>query len=193
LEPYFENLGKRLIKSPKLYLSDTGLLCFLLGLDERSLPQSPYLGAVWESAVYAQLRKQRGRLGERSTLWFYRDSQQREVDFVVAIGTERHLIEAKWTENPSTRDSQGLQSVAQILEARGKAPQVHRCLVCRTPHLGAVRRDACRRPGGHEPLMAAAARWRSFCRSGATAAETSCAERSHCCTQDTCSMRVRNR
>lgn len=68
LEPYFENLGKRLIKSPKLYLSDTGLLCFLLGLDERSLPQSPYLGTVWESAVYAQLRKQRDRSGDRSTL-----------------------------------------------------------------------------------------------------------------------------
>lgn len=134
LEPYFENLGKRLIKSPKLYLSDTGLLCFLLGLDERSLPQSPYLGTVWESAVYAQLRKQRGRAGDRSTLWFYRDAQQREVDFVVAIGTERHLIEAKWTENPSTRDSENLTSVAQILRTRGKAPQVHASIVCRTPH-----------------------------------------------------------
>jgi predicted AAA+ superfamily ATPase len=134
LEPYFENLGKRLIKSPKLYLSDTGLLCFLLGLDERSLPQSPYLGTVWESAVYAQLRKQRDRAGDRSTLWFYRDAQQREVDFVMALGTERHLIEAKWTENPSTRDSENLQSVGQILIARGKAPQVHASIVCRTPH-----------------------------------------------------------
>jgi len=134
LEPYFENLGKRLIKSPKLYLSDTGLLCFLLGLDERSLPQSPYLGTVWESAVYAQLRKQRDRAGDRSTLWFYRDAQQREVDFVMALGTERHLMEAKWTENPSTRDSENLQSVAQILIARGKAPQVHASIVCRTPH-----------------------------------------------------------
>jgi predicted AAA+ superfamily ATPase len=134
LEPYLENLGKRLIKSPKLYLSDTGLLCFLLGLDERSLPQSPYLGTVWESAVYAQLRKQRDRAGDRSTLWFYRDAQQREVDFVMALGTERHLIEAKWTENPSTRDSENLQSVGQILIARGKAPQVHASIVCRTPH-----------------------------------------------------------
>jgi len=138
LEPYFENLGKRLIKSPKLYLSDTGLLCFLLGLDERSLPQSPYLGAVWETAVFAQLRKQRDRAGDRSTLWFYRDAQQREIDFVVAIGTERHLIEAKWTENPSTRDSQDLQSVAQLMVARGKAPQVRASIVCRTPHLSVL-------------------------------------------------------
>lgn len=138
LEPYFENLGKRLIKSPKLYLSDTGLLCFLLGLDERALPQSPYLGAVWESAVYAQLRKGRDKAGNRTTLWFYRDAQQREVDFVVAVGNERHLIEAKWTENPSTRDSQSLQSVAQIMKARGKAPQVRGSIVCRTPHLSVL-------------------------------------------------------
>lgn len=134
LEPYFENLGKRLIKSPKLYLSDTGLLCFLLSLDERSLPQSPYLGTVWEAAVYAQLRKQRDRAGDRSTLWFYRDAQQREVDFVMALGNERHLMEAKWTENPSTRDSENLQSVSQILISRGKAPEVHASIVCRTPH-----------------------------------------------------------
>lgn len=138
LEPYFDNLGKRLIKSPKLYLSDTGLLCFLLGLDERSLPQSPYLGAVWESAVFAQLRKQRDAVGDRSTLWFYRDAQQREVDFVRAVGTERHLIEAKWTENPSTGDSQTLQSVAQILKAHGKAPDVRGSIVCRTPHLSVL-------------------------------------------------------
>jgi predicted AAA+ superfamily ATPase len=103
-------------------------------LDERSLPQSPYLGAVWESAVYAELRKKRERVGDRTTLWFYRDSQQREVDFVVAVGNERHLIEAKWTENPTTRDSQVLQSVAQILVARGQAPDVRRSIVCRTPH-----------------------------------------------------------
>ncbi|MEY4548850.1 MAG: hypothetical protein RL685_5045 [Pseudomonadota bacterium] len=138
LEPYFENLGKRLVKSPKLYLADTGLLCFLLGLDERSLAQSPYLGAVWESAVYAQLRKQRDRMSDRSTLWFYRDGQQREVDFVLAVGTERHLIEAKWTENPTARDSENLHWVGQILRARGKSPQVHASIVCRTPHLSVL-------------------------------------------------------
>jgi len=101
-------------------LSDTGLLCYLLGLDDRALPQSPYLGAVWESAVYAQLRKRRDKAGDRTTLWFYRDAQQREVDFVVAVGNERHLMEAKWTENPSTRDSQTLQSVAQMMKVRGR-------------------------------------------------------------------------
>jgi predicted AAA+ superfamily ATPase len=138
LEPYFENLGQRLIKSPKLYLSDTGLLCFLLGLDGRSLPQSPYLGAVWESAVYAQLRKKRDRASDRATIWFYRDARQREVDFVMALGTERHLIDAKWTENPSPRESESLQSVAQLLQARGKAPRVHASIVCRTPHLSVL-------------------------------------------------------
>ncbi len=138
LEPYFENLGKRLIKSPKLYLSDTGLLCYLLGLKESSLLHSPYLGPVWETAVYAQLRKKQDRLGDRSTLWFYRDAQQREVDFLVSVGTERHLIEAKWTENPSTRDSQSLQAVAGTLRTAGKGPHVHGSIVCRTPHLSVL-------------------------------------------------------
>jgi uncharacterized protein len=134
LEPYFENLGKRLVKRPKLYFSDTGLLCYLLGQDEGSLPRSPYLGAVWETAVYAQLRKQRDRQGGPSTLWFYRDAQQREVDFVVARGNTLSLLEVKWTENPEARDAQTIEAVARTLRERGKRPEVQASIVCRTPH-----------------------------------------------------------
>lgn len=134
LEPYFENLGKRLFKSPKLYVSDTGLLCYLLGLDEASLERSPYLGAIWETAIFSQLRKQRERDSNRTTIWFYRDAQQQEVDFVVSAGNERHLIEAKWTENPSARDARVLENVARTMKLRGKAPEVKTSIVCRTPH-----------------------------------------------------------
>jgi Domain of unknown function (DUF4143) len=130
----WENLGKRLFKSPKLYFSDTGLLCYLLGLDAASLASSPYLGAIWETAIFAQLRKQRERGGNRTTLWFYRDAQQQEVDFIVAAGNARHLIEAKWTENPTARDAKVLESVARTMKLRGKAPEVSTSIVCRTPH-----------------------------------------------------------
>jgi predicted AAA+ superfamily ATPase len=134
LEPYFENIGKRLIKSPKLYFSDTGLLCFLLGLDERSLLTSPYLGALWESAIFAELRKLLARSSNRSTLWFYRDSQQREVDFVLKAGNALQLVDAKWTENPSGRDSESLEAVARLLAAKSSTPDVRTVIACRTPH-----------------------------------------------------------
>jgi uncharacterized protein len=130
LEPYFENVGKRMIKSPKLYFADTGLLCFLLGLDEASLLKSPYLGAVWESLVYAQLRK--ARRNPRDTFWFYRDAQQQEVDFLIASGNERHLVEVKWTEHPDATDTRVMRRVFAHLESRGTA--VTSNLVCRTPH-----------------------------------------------------------
>jgi uncharacterized protein len=134
LEPYFENIGKRLVKSPKLYFSDTGLLCFLLGLDESALLKSPYLGTVWEAAVFAELRKRREAAGGRSTLWYYRDAQQKEVDFIVADGNARHLIEAKWTEAPGERDTGALKTVVSILRERGVAPEVNPWVVCRVPH-----------------------------------------------------------
>lgn len=130
LEPYFENVGKRTIKSPKLYFADTGLLCFLLGLDEASLAKSSYLGAVWETAVFAQLRK--ARINPRDTFWFYRDAQQHEVDFVIASGNTRHLVEVKWTEHPDASDTRVMTGVAAHLAARGAEVSTH--VVCRTPH-----------------------------------------------------------
>lgn len=134
LEPYFENIGKRLIKSPKLYFSDTGMLCYLLGLDEESLPKSAHLGMVWETAVYAQIRKSLAARGGRASVWFYRDAQQHEVDFLVAEGNELQLVEAKWTENPDTRDMRTLGIVASILRERSVARDVTQAVVCRTPH-----------------------------------------------------------
>ncbi len=133
LEPYFANLGKRLVKTPKLYLSDTGLLCYLLGLDDVTLPQSPYLGAVWETAVYAQLRKLREGKGSKTTLNFYRDAQQREVDFVMSSGGDRLLLEVKWSENPTAHDAQALKKVAAILDENDVATSVRSAIVCRTP------------------------------------------------------------
>jgi uncharacterized protein len=134
LEPYFENIGKRLIKSPKLYLADTGMLCYLLGLDEHSLLGSAYLGMIWETAVYAQIRKQLAAQHGRTTVWFYRDGQQQEVDFLIADGNARHLIEAKWTENPDARDTRTLDLVAQVLKQRSVATTITTTVVCRTPH-----------------------------------------------------------
>ncbi len=104
LEPFFENIGKRLVKSPKLYLHDTGLLCFLLGLDEESLAQSPLIGAIWETFVYSELRKQsQVDAHQNQSIWFYRDAQGRELDFLRTHRAKIDLLECKWAEDPGDR------------------------------------------------------------------------------------------
>lgn len=133
LEPYFENIGKRTVKTPKLYLNDPGLLCFLLGFDEGSLPSSPIAGAVWESFVFAELRKFFPLRKTPSSLWYYRDAQALEVDFVVTSGGEMDLLEAKWTESPDLRWSHSIDKAAENL-ARGQINKIrNKWVLCRTP------------------------------------------------------------
>lgn len=82
--PYFENLGKRLIKSSKLYWEDSGLACYLLGIASQSeLERSPFLGPLFEGFVAAEILKSQVNRGERKELYFFRDQQGLEVDFLI--------------------------------------------------------------------------------------------------------------
>jgi predicted AAA+ superfamily ATPase len=135
LEPWFVNTTKRIVKSPKLYFADTGLLCYLLGLTPTTLVDSPFVGAVWEAYVYAELRKQLARGNATNTLWFYRDKQQLEVDFMLTGGGKARLIECKWTEIPDFYDAKNLVRLTEIL-AQSDSNEVRHCerfVVCRTP------------------------------------------------------------
>src|SRR2546425_9940969 len=95
--PYFENFGKRLIKSPKVYLGDSGLACYLLGLTSSAeLERSPFLGPLFEGFVAAEILKSQVNAGLRKELYYFRDQQGLEVDFLVPrpnVGL--WLIEAK--------------------------------------------------------------------------------------------------
>lgn len=96
LRPYHRNFGKRLIKSPKLYFLDTGLLCFLLRIQKpRDLLQHPLRGPVFESFVFAELAKNFVHRGESPALYFWRDAGGRELDFLVELGREVVPIEVK--------------------------------------------------------------------------------------------------
>lgn len=128
LEPYFGNIGKRLVKTPRLYFCDTGLLCFLLGLTGESLRSYHGIGAIWETFVYAELRKLKEELAIESSRWFYRDSLAREVDFVLARGGKLSLFEVKWTEIPTRRDAATLEAVAHTFGTTVKESIV----LCRT-------------------------------------------------------------
>ncbi|MCD4751199.1 MAG: ATP-binding protein [Thermoanaerobaculales bacterium] len=104
LEPYFENLGKRIIKTPKLFFLDTGLCCFLLGArNEGDLAASPHLGSIFETHVLGQLIRHFANRGRRPNIYFYRDHQGREVDFLIPSAGRFSLIECKWSETPAGR------------------------------------------------------------------------------------------
>jgi uncharacterized protein len=115
LEPWFSNRTKSIVKSPKLYLADTGLLCALLNIRSAAdLQQSPAAGAVWETFVFAQLRHRERRAGRSDALFFWRD-RTREVDFVVDAAGRLELLEAKWTEIPDAGDAVNLEFVRNLI------------------------------------------------------------------------------
>jgi predicted AAA+ superfamily ATPase len=85
--PYFENFGKRLIKTPKVYLGDSGLACYLLGIaTQAELDRSPFLGALFEGYVAAEILKSQVNQGRRKELYHFRDQQGLEVDFLFPNG-----------------------------------------------------------------------------------------------------------
>ena len=82
--PFYDNLGKRLIKSPKVYLADSGLACHLLGIESTvELAKSPFLGALFEGFIAAELIKAQTQGGCRQELYYFRDEQGLEVDFLL--------------------------------------------------------------------------------------------------------------
>ena len=107
--PYFENFGKRLVKSPKVYFVDSGLLAHLLGIEsEAMLNRSPFLGAVFETFVASEILKTQINSGRPKALYYFRDQQGLEVDFVLPRGDRAlFLVEAKAskTVHPQMGDS----------------------------------------------------------------------------------------
>jgi Domain of unknown function (DUF4143)/Putative transposase DNA-binding domain len=122
------NVRSKIVKSPKLYLADTGLLCALLNIrSEKDLRQSPAAGAVWETFVFAQLRARERRAERVQSLFFWRD-RTREVDFVVDVGGRLELFEAKWAEVPFAGDAVNLDFVRNVV---GKSRIAGAAIICR--------------------------------------------------------------
>ena len=121
LEPWFGNLGKRIVKTPKVYFNDTGLLCWLLGIDAERWKSSPFAGNIFETAVFAQLRKINKYSGNRKQIYYYRDVSQTEVDFMVT-GGGCSLIEAKLTEHAGQEDTTGIRKLFNQLSKQAAIP-----------------------------------------------------------------------
>ena len=131
LEPWFHNASKSVIKSPKLYLNDSGLTCFLCGIQTKDdLLRSPLLGGIWESFVFAEMRKLYASRTGGWDFFFFRD-RQKEVDFVMSRGGRFDLYEAKWSTHPGPGDCAGMNEVAREL---GEENIASRQIICRTPN-----------------------------------------------------------
>ena len=96
LPPYFQSFNKRIIKTPKLYFYDTGLLCYLLRISsEGDLIQHPYRGAIFENFIVNELLKSRFNQGKQSHLYFWRDRTGNEIDIIIDEGSSLIPIEIK--------------------------------------------------------------------------------------------------
>ncbi len=96
LPPFYENIRKRVIKSPKIYFTDTGLACFMLGIESaEQAARDPLRGALYENLVILEILKTRMNRGQRPELYFYRDTHGNEVDLIIRSGRKLHTMEIK--------------------------------------------------------------------------------------------------
>jgi uncharacterized protein len=116
LPPYYNNLGKRMIKSPKLYFCDNGLLSALLNIHSfSSLEKSPLLYNIWENFVFSELLKDGFNPGKN--LFFYRDQNGVEIDFILEKEGKVITIEAKYSEHPRA-EKLHFRKVAPLFETK---------------------------------------------------------------------------
>ena len=96
LSPYYENFGKRVVKSPKYFFTDTGLLAFLLGIEKSDqVARDPLIGQMFENLVVIECLKIRANQGKTPNLYFFRDSNGNEVDILFESGRDLIAIEVK--------------------------------------------------------------------------------------------------
>ena len=96
LPPYYENISKRLVKSPKIYFNDTGLACYLLDIESpKQLDRDKMRGALFENMIVMEIIKHRYNQGKEGGVFFYRDSNQNEVDILLKQDGEITALEIK--------------------------------------------------------------------------------------------------
>lgn len=119
LQPYFENLGKRVIKASKLYFTDVGLACYLLGIEtETQLQRDPLMGRLFENLVVLDIYKHLLNRGREARIYFYRDRSQNEVDLIWQSGRSLIPIEIKLGQTYRTEFTKGLSYFEKLIPER---------------------------------------------------------------------------
>lgn len=119
LRPYFENFGKRIVKSSKVYFIDPGLLCYLLGIEtEVQLQRDPLKGLIYENMVVLELVKSRYNIGKDHNLYFMRDNHNNEIDVIYKQSNDLIPIEIKASKTFNTDFTKGLKYLDSLQSER---------------------------------------------------------------------------
>jgi uncharacterized protein len=134
--PYFENFGKRLVKSPKMYWGDAGLACHLLGIQTQAeLDRSPFLGSIFEGFIASEILKSQINRGQRKELYYFRDQQGLEIDFLIPQPNARFwLVEVKASKTVQPSMAAPMLSLSRVAKDRA----TRRIVVYRKPRTGAA-------------------------------------------------------
>lgn len=142
LRPYFANVGKRLVKTPKVYFTDLGMLCYLTGLKTpEHAAAGPMGGAIMETAVLTEIFKAYVHRGLEPQIYFWRTSAGKEVDIVVEADRELIPVEVKLSATPKRSMAEGIESFRKEIGRRAaKGYVVHPGSVCLPigPHATAI-------------------------------------------------------
>ena len=135
LYPYYRNIGKRLVKSPKLYFHDVALACYLLGLrDWEAVVRSPSFGSLFETLIVTDVLKRFLHSGEMPSLYYLRTQDGLEVDLVIEYGQQFYLFEIKSGMTIFPKHAASLARISKDLK-----PAVHlAAVVSRSPHTGSL-------------------------------------------------------
>ncbi len=137
LHPYSNNLLKRLVKTPKLYFYDTGLVCYLTKWSNaETLECGAMNGAILENYVVSEIAKTYLNCGKEPFMYYYRDKDAKEIDIVIEHDGVLNPIEIKKTSNPGTELTKvfALLDRASVLRDKG-------AVICMKPEFGAIDRD----------------------------------------------------
>ena len=137
LHPYSNNMLKRLVKTPKLYFYDTGLVCYLTKWSSAETLQSGAMnGAILENYVVAEIRKTYLNCGKDPYMYYYRDKDAREIDIILEHDGVLNPIEIKKTANPGSEHIKVFKLLDKSSAKRSKG-----AVVCMKPELSAIDRE----------------------------------------------------
>ena len=105
LKPYFVNIGKQFVKSPKVFFNDTGVLCSLLRINSKEqLLSSNYSGQIYETYVFCELQKHLSYMQKSAQMFHYRTNDKKEIDFIIEVDNEILAIEVKQSSSVKKED-----------------------------------------------------------------------------------------
>lgn len=126
LQPYYRNFGKRLVKSPKVYFTDVGLVSYLLGItDAKQVSRDPLFGGLFENLVVMEFLKDKFNFRKHVDFYYFRDNGGIEVDLVAEQGRGLHLFEIKGSMTPDASFGRNMEKLRKCAEGVVSADVVY--------------------------------------------------------------------